>query len=119
MSTVPDCNACGACCRNPDDNRAEGFSGWVEVAPDEPIRHGRRTAHLVALGPDGSAHLRLTPDGRCVALRGRIGVHTRCAIYAVRPRPCRRVQAGSAECLRWRAAAGLADGSPPARALRG
>jgi len=27
-----DCQRCGACCRNPDENRAEGVFDWVEVA---------------------------------------------------------------------------------------
>ncbi len=32
--TVLDCQRCGACCCNPDDNRAEGFRYDVEVQAD-------------------------------------------------------------------------------------
>jgi len=51
--------------------------------------------------------MRMVDGGRCIALRGSIGRQVRCSIYDVRPRPCRRVQAGDPSCLRARADAGL------------
>jgi uncharacterized protein len=104
---IPECRECGACCCNPADNKSEGYYDWVEVAKDEPVRKGRRTAHLVVVADDGSAHMRLDPSGRCVALRGKLGQSVNCSIYEVRPRPCHRVEAGSKECLRHRESIGL------------
>ncbi len=50
----------------------------------------------------GVPHLRLEPGGRCQALRGRLGKKVWCEIYPLRPSGCRRVVAGSEECLRAR-----------------
>ena len=102
-----DCLRCGACCRNPVENRDEGSVEWVEVAADEPL--ARRPAHakLLARNDAGLLHLRLVDDGRCIALRGAIGRHVSCSIYTLRPRGCRRVEPGDRSCLRYRAEAGL------------
>ena len=100
-----DCRTCGACCVNLPENRAEGFSSWVEVEPDDPLL--RRTdlvrKHVVR-DADGVPHLRLADDGRCLALAGALGRAVRCTIYRDRPSPCRRVQPGDALCQRYRAA---------------
>ncbi len=103
-----DCRRCGACCRNPADNRAEGFSGWVPVEPgDRILRKPDLVRRHVVASDEGVLHLRLDPAGRCLALRGALGRDVRCVIYHDRPSPCRRVQAGSELCLSYRAAAGL------------
>ncbi|MBZ0116180.1 MAG: YkgJ family cysteine cluster protein [Sandaracinaceae bacterium] len=103
-----DCTRCGACCVNPRENEAEGVRAWVEVGPREPLL-GRRdlVRKLVVTSEDGQAHLRLDVGGRCLALRGALGRKVSCAIYALRPAGCRRVQAGAPDCLRYRAERGL------------
>ena len=103
-----DCQACGACCTNPPDNRAEGFPWWVEVEPDDGLLdRADLVRKLVVRDPDGVPHLRLAADGACLALRGRLGRQVWCAIYNHRPSPCRRVQPGDRLCIRYRAAHGL------------
>jgi uncharacterized protein len=103
-----DCQTCGACCVNPASNAAEGFRDWVEVRDGEPLLRRRDLVRkLVVIGADGERHLRIDGQGRCLALRGAVGRKVRCGVYAQRPRPCRRVQAGDAECLRLRASLGL------------
>ena len=103
-----DCTTCGACCVNPDENRAEGFRWYVEVGAREPLLGKADVVkrHVVRDG-DGVAHLRLEPSGRCSALRGGLGDRVRCAIYALRPRGCRLVDAGGARCLQYRRERGI------------
>ena len=103
-----DCVRCGACCCNTDGNRAEGFVDYVEVFPNDVLRKrpdliGRFAVRNV----DKKVHLKLTPDGRCVALQGTLGVSVHCGIYDLRPTVCRRVQAGSEECLSARRERGI------------
>lgn len=103
-----DCTACGACCCNPPENRAEGFTDYIEVDDRAPLlRKPALVQRLVVWSDSGAPHLRLDPDGRCLALRGRIGARVRCTIYPDRPRVCRLVEAGSELCLRYRRARGL------------
>lgn len=103
-----DCLSCGACCQNTPENRAEGFSQYIEVDPDAPLwRRPDLVRKLVVRDEDGGAHLRLHPDGRCVALRGRIGARVRCEIYRERPAPCRSVEAGGDLCRSYRRSRGL------------
>jgi Fe-S-cluster containining protein len=104
-----DCRTCGACCTNPDENRREGTSEWVEVAPDEQLLRRRAAARLVVYNPAGVAHLRLAGD-RCTALRGTLGRRVSCSIYAHRPRACRRVEAGSPRCRQYRAERAIDEG---------
>lgn len=108
MGAELDCRRCGACCVNHPENRDEGFVYWVEIAADDAIL-GRAdlVAKHVIRDADGVPHLRMAPDGRCLALRGAIGDDVRCGIYHQRPTPCRRVQPGDALCLKYRAAHGL------------
>ena len=103
-----DCRTCGACCVNPPSNRDEGFHSWVEVADRDAIleRSDLVSKHVI-YDADGVPHLRLAPDGRCLALRGALGRDVRCGIYHQRPTPCRTVQAGDALCRRYRASHGL------------
>jgi Fe-S-cluster containining protein len=102
------CVQCGACCCNPPANRAEGFTDYIEVDERAPLlKKPDLVRRMVVYAEDGTPHLRLHPDGRCLALRGRLGKHVQCTIYADRPLPCRKVEAGSALCQRYRAAHGL------------
>ncbi|HVK75736.1 MAG TPA: YkgJ family cysteine cluster protein [Kofleriaceae bacterium] len=105
---VLDCRRCGACCVNLPANAAEGFVGWVEVEPgDRLLDQAELARKLVVRDADGVPHLKLAPDGRCLALRGRLGERVRCDVYHHRPSPCRRVQAGDPLCRRYRQAHGL------------
>jgi Fe-S-cluster containining protein len=99
-----DCQACGACCVNPPENRAQGYTYYVEVMEDDRLlERGDLVRKLVVRDRAGVPHLRLAPDGRCIALRGTLGKRVSCGIYRERPTPCRRVQPGDALCLRYRA----------------
>ncbi|HEY8375174.1 MAG TPA: YkgJ family cysteine cluster protein [Nannocystis sp.] len=103
-----DCLSCGACCQNTPENRAEGFIHYIEVDPAAPLlRRPDLVRKLVVRDEEGNAHLRLHPDGRCVALRGKIGVRVRCDIYRERPTACRRVEAGGELCRAYRRGRGL------------
>lgn len=109
-----DCVRCGACCCNTASNKAEGYIDYVEVFPNDVLR--RRPDILGPLAVRNVArqvHLKLTPEGRCVALAGVVGQSVHCSIYELRPTVCRRVQAGSEECLSARRDQGL-DGSTSA-----
>ena len=104
---VYDCQACGACCTNPDENRREGVAEWVEIREGEPLlRHRNLVQSLVVVNPEGKRHLRLQ-DHRCAALRGRLGRRVRCTIYELRPAACRRVIAGSERCRQYRSERGI------------
>ena len=105
--TVLDCERCGACCTNPDENRREGFTSYVEVDPCSRLVRQKR---FVVLDEQGVPHMRLDPAGRCVALGGRLGEKVRCVVYADRPRGCRLVEAGSKQCLLARSERGIAEG---------
>jgi Fe-S-cluster containining protein len=108
-----DCRRCGACCANLPSNRAEQFTSWVEVEPgDRVLARPDLVRRHVVVDDDGVAHLRLAPDGRCLALRGTLGVRASCTMYHHRPSPCRRVQPGDDLCLRYRAEHGIRDSVP-------
>jgi Fe-S-cluster containining protein len=103
-----DCRRCGACCVNPPPNRDAEFPWWVEIADGDAIRDNAALASLVIHDPEGVPHLRLLPNGRCVALRGTPGRVTTCSIYDDRPSPCRTVQPGDEMCKLYRFAHGVA-----------
>ncbi len=91
---VYDCRTCGACCR-------EAFD-VVEVEPEDPFVVER--PDLVEETP----FLRLTvkrAGPRCACLVGD-GPYT-CAVYAIRPRPCRDVEPGGEACTFARGRVGL------------
>jgi Fe-S-cluster containining protein len=112
-SSVPECRSCGACCVNPPVNRDAEFPWWVEIADgDRLLARPDLVRKLVVRDPDGVAHLRLTSDGRCLALRGTVQGRTSCAIYNDRPTPCRTVQPGDALCLRYRHEHGIQSDAP-------
>jgi len=103
-----DCRRCGACCVNLPSNRLEGFTSWVEIeAGDHILTRADLVKKLVVYDRDQVPHLRLTDDGRCMALRGALGREVGCSVYSDRPSPCRRVQAGDALCQRYRHEHGL------------
>lgn len=108
MKVSYDCTRCGACCFNPPDNVREGYVDYVEVAPGDELRRKPELMRRYAVEKDGQLHLRVLEDQRCIALAGRLGRRVRCTIYHVRPSPCRRVQAGSELCDRYRRGQGLA-----------
>lgn len=103
-----DCTRCGACCFNPPENIAEGYSEYVEVTERDELWRRPDVLRRHTTERDGKRHMRLLGDERCSALLGRLGGRVRCSIYALRPAPCRRVQAGSELCRRYRADQGLA-----------
>ena len=98
---IPDCQSCGACCTNSEENRRLGFRDWVEVDARDELLRRRTAAKLVVYNQAGEPHMRLDGD-RCAALRGRLGQKVWCSIYELRPRVCRRVEAGSPLCHKYR-----------------
>jgi Fe-S-cluster containining protein len=108
MAAALDCKQCGACCVNPPDNVAEGFSDYVEIGPRDALASKPEMLRRYAKEESGRLHMRILSDQRCKALLGRIGHNTRCGIYQLRPSPCRRVEAGSELCQRYRRGQGLA-----------
>lgn len=112
----PDCTRCGACCFNPPENVREGYFDYIEVAATDEIRRRPDLLRRYTRESDGRLHMRLLSDQRCMALAGSLGKRVRCLIYHARPSPCRRVQAGSELCERYRR--GLQLDSPAAEASR-
>lgn len=110
-----DCQACGACCCNTDENRAEKYVDYVQVtARDALSRHPALLRKLTVLNEAGERHMKLRGrEQRCVALDGRLGVRVSCSIYALRPPSCRKVEPGSPECRRDRRERGV-ESSPRA-----
>ncbi|WP_462114380.1 YkgJ family cysteine cluster protein [Lysobacter xanthus] len=107
------CLACGACCAAlrvafhwSEADAATGGATPAELT--EPLDPHR----VVMRGTFGGGAM------RCVALRGEVGGATACSIYALRPSPCRELQASgeggvpSPQCDRARAAHGLAPLGP-------
>ena len=102
-----DCQRCGACCTNPPENQAEGYTAYIEVEPRSKLLGRKDLVRKYTQEIDGVVHLKLLADNRCAALLGKLGKSVRCAIYQFRPAPCRRVEAGSKLCQRYRADLGI------------
>lgn len=103
-----DCQLCGACCYNPADNQAEGRFDTIVVEPESRLlKKAELRKRYVVMREDGDPTMRMEPNGRCVALQGRLGNACSCRIYADRPRGCRLVEKGSKACLIARADHGL------------
>lgn len=103
-----DCQHCGACCCNAAQNQREGHKDYVPIERGAAIlSRSDLVRKLVVLNQEGSPHLRMTTDGRCLALLGAIGRKVSCSIYHHRPRACRTVQPGDGDCLRARTERGL------------
>ena len=95
-----DCQACGACCCNSEENKAERYIDYVEVKPRDALsKRPELVAKLCVINSKSETHLKLIGrEQRCIALAGVLGEEVRCSIYEVRPKPCRTVEAGSDEC---------------------
>lgn len=97
-----DCRTCGACC---SPERSDALYVGLTKLDLARLTHrwrSRNTAQDAIL-------TKLDPVGHCVcvALRGTIGHQVSCAIYERRPDECRRLTAGSRDCLSARRQAGL------------
>ncbi len=95
-----DCQTCGACCCNSDQNKAEKFIDYVEVLKRDKLRKHERLLHKLTVPNDkGERHMILRGrEQRCIALEGKLGESVSCTIYELRPSACRKVEAGSKEC---------------------
>ncbi len=104
-----DCQACGACCCNTDENRAEKYLDYVEITPRAALyRRPDLVRKLTVLNAKGERHMKLRGAAqRCAALSGVLGVRVSCTIYELRPSSCRVVKPGSRECLRDRRERGI------------
>jgi Fe-S-cluster containining protein len=104
-----DCQSCGACCCNTDENRAERYVDYVEVTRRSALaQHPRLLRKLTVVNGKGERHMRLRgAEQRCAALEGRLGEHVACSIYELRPGACRTVKPGSRECRRDRRERGI------------
>lgn len=106
---IYDCQSCGACCCNTDENREEKYVDYVQVTARAPL--SRNTAllrKLTVLNQKGERHMRMVGrEQRCIALSGELGERVSCTIYELRPAACHRVKPGSKECRRDRRERGL------------
>lgn len=108
-AVIFDCQSCGACCCNTDENRGEKTADYVLVGARSPLtRHPSLLRELTVLNRQGERHMRLKgAEQRCAALSGELGVRVSCTIYVLRPAGCRRVEPGSKECRRDRRERGI------------
>jgi Fe-S-cluster containining protein len=90
------CQTCGACCAY--------SANWPRFSTEDDAALDLIPPELINARGSG---MRCDGD-RCLALQGRIGVATACAIYAVRPEVCRSCEPGDAECAMARRRFGLA-----------
>jgi Fe-S-cluster containining protein len=80
--------------------------------PVEPgsrlLRRLQLLGRYTVLNGRGERHLKIVgAEDRCAALEGALGRRVRCAVYLDRPAACRKVEAGSARCLQYRAERGI------------
>ena len=110
-----DCQTCGACCCNTDENRAEEYLDYVEVTRRALLqKRPDLIRRLTVVNGQGERHMKLKgPEQRCAALEGTLGVRVSCSVYELRPPACRTVKPGSRECLRDRRERGI-DAAPRA-----
>ncbi len=90
-----DCQSCCACCSYSPE--------WPRFSVESDAQLDLIPAAFVATDLSG---MRCEGD-RCSALTGKIGTHTACGIYDVRPDVCRTCLPGDVECLMAREAHGL------------
>ena len=93
---------------------SEGYVDYVEIGRRDRLFRRRDLLKRYAVeNAAGTLHLRLVgSQQRCVALKGPLGQKVSCALYALRPEPCRRVKAGNAECLKARQERGILEIDP-------
>ena len=89
------CQACGACCSYSEN--------WPRFTVEDDDQLELIPPQFVNARQSG---MRCEGD-RCTALSGKVGVATRCEVYAVRPEVCRTCQPGDAECAMARRRHGL------------
>jgi uncharacterized protein len=94
-SDASPCQSCGACCSYSEN--------WPRFTIEDDDQLDLIPAQFVNARQSG---MRCEGD-RCAALSGRIGVATRCVVYAVRPEVCRTCMPGDAECAMARRRHGL------------
>jgi Fe-S-cluster containining protein len=108
--TVYDCTMCGACCFNSRENVAAGYRWYVEIDdPDSQLISRKQWRKYLELDPNDTPHVRILDDGRCAALKGRLGQRVHCDVYKYRPSCCKRVEPGDPSCLQARRERGLED----------
>ncbi len=87
-----DCFRCGICCQRYQppvtDNEIKSISRRLGLTPDEFISRCTRRA------PIKEGYLIRNTGRGCIFLAADVGGLTRCAIHAIRPRACRKWQAG-------------------------
>ncbi len=103
---VPECTSCGACCR------VAASDGRILVDQRDIVRWRRAgrddiVAGLVA-GHFGEKAFACTAQGHCIHLGTTESPHL-CSIYPTRGETCRRLEAGSRQCLSFRKEAGIDD----------
>lgn len=120
--TIPDCQACGACCEfffdedmQPLGRRGAGL--WVSnddlSALPKKLYHTERLDVTAWVGTvktlqDGwLLGRRAHGKDRCKSLFGRVGVKAVCAVYERRPVTCQQFKPGSEPCLAVRKQYGL------------
>jgi len=107
-SVIYDCQTCGACCYNPDENRELDYVDYIEIEPtDRILKNVALVRRLVVLDDDLIPHVRLNHHQRCAALTGRLGKSVGCSIYPDRPSGCRSFTAGSKRCKQYRKERGV------------
>lgn len=105
---LPDCLACGACCRQASDGR-------ILVPAEDLLRWKRAGRHdlVEALVPGhfGELAFAYTPEGACVHLGTTDSPHA-CRVYEDRGTTCHEFERGSWQCREFRREVGL---EPPRR----
>ena len=80
------CQPCGACCSY--------SSNWPRFTTEDDAELDLIPAKYVN---DRLSGMRCEGD-RCAALTGKVGTHTACGIYEIRPEVCRTCLPGDPEC---------------------
>jgi len=105
---MDECQRCGACCAQ---YRVSFYwaEAWSRGLPDLMVE--KVNAHMACMAGTNQQ------DPRCLALQGRVGESVHCAVYELRPEPCRQVRPGDERCNEARRYKGLApllsDQVPP------
>jgi len=109
---MDECRRCGACCAQ---YRVSFYwaEAWSRGLPDLMVE--KVNAQMACMAGTNQK------DPRCLALQGRVGESVRCAVYELRPEPCRQVLPGDERCNEARRHKGLAplrgDQLPPGQPL--
>src|SRR5512139_3157229 len=95
---MDECQRCGACCAS---FRVSFYwaEAWSRGLPDLLVE--KVNAQMACMAGTNQV------DPRCLGLHGTVGRQVNCAVYAMRPEPCREVIPGDARCLAARQRHGL------------